>query len=739
MAHQVHVYLLIFSRGLQIETTKIRPDHTLEHFTPCTMSEAPGSHKEAVSKAPSPEPETMGDFKPSLDHDVIQDPPTAKRSAPRESSRQPHAGKKVKRELTKYREEVEDFSDIGVYTPRYDEAVACFGKVREMLLSAYEEFQKAGYSTNEAEKISRAVFEITVDSKCMRRRQSVAVIGGMGFGKSSLIGSLTNFPPLAVVMSDGASGTQVVQEFIAIPPNQPDMSAFEAEIIPLPQTKIDSLIQSNLLRFFKANHYLNSEEVHEFDANEESRFNDMLGNSTKFFAAVLLSYGEFDTEEQVQDWLIRQAPEDKRASEDMKPLHANISALVTKYLKKLQKMKFAASEPGDLSNQLQSFYRLQRDDSGNLLPSPCYLIAKILIKAYGSILLGSGISCADVPGSDDVDQNRTDAVSAYLKEDCDVRIIIHPANRIEDNSQFLALLHQHAHEARVVIVATKIDQLNVQQCRKRFTPAETAELDRMENELRLLEDEFYRTQEASLLPPQNMILQEKCIQDKRHVLDFQQKVRDTGVRFACEIIKKVLRKIVGTRMKGKYIEILFTDSVTYQKHLAGVDPDSPPSLSVAATGIPALRRFLVAMPANIQRTNFDMTCRHNLPRLIEKAKLACEKDILIRKQEVETLVTKRRDNCIRLIDEAERSISDILKTYGADATKARITAWKREGASIIEKWEKIPATSHRAFCRHHGKWHKKKSEPMTSWNGEVLRLISPGVNEIFKGLTKEIR
>lgn len=304
-----------------------------------------------------------------------------------------------------------------------------------------------------------------------------------------------------------------------MPPTQTDTSPFEAEVIPLTDTKVDSLIRTNLESFYKAHNIISNRSQYVFDNNEASAWDDTHESTLKFFAAGLLHLEKFQTEDDVLAWLVKRESDDREVTRD------TIFKWMKVYMEKQQRKKFKAISPSELSRQLRNLYRLQHDNDGNLLPSPCYLMAKILVKALGSSLLSRGISCADVPGSDDADQNRTEAVSAYLKEDCYARIVVEPAARIEDNSKFLVLLQRHASEvAEIVVVATKIDQLNIDQCRFRLGDSDQAALDSTEKILQDLEQKLLKSQEASRRDPENYDLAKEALQARYNVSGMKQRL-----------------------------------------------------------------------------------------------------------------------------------------------------------------------------------------------------------------------
>ncbi|GAB7354828.1 hypothetical protein MBLNU459_g5210t3 [Dothideomycetes sp. NU459] len=512
-----------------------------------------------------------------------------------------------------------------------------------------------------------------------------------------------------------------------MPPIQTETSPFEATVVPLTDLKVDTLIRINLERFYKAHNFLHGDGQYTFDSDEKAAWEDTYENSLKFFAASLLSKKRFDTSVGVEEWLL------EAASIDQEVVHHRIFKWMKAEMETQQKATFSAMHPGDLSVQLRNLYRLRHDNDGNIVASPCYLMAKILIKAFGSKLLSCGISCADVPGSDDGDQNRTESVAAYLKEDCYARVIVEPAARIEDNSKFMTLLQQHASEAaEIVIVATKVDQLNIEQCRFRLSESENAELKRLETALQNSERVLYLTQEASRQNPDNVKLAEEAREAKYAVLHRKQQLRDQGVRFACSSIEKILRKRIETRIKDKPIKIFFTDSLSYQQHLTGFDSDHFPALSVGATGIPALRRYLIGLPAIYQKHNCNKTCTLVLPHLLATAQMACRNEIKIRKQEVVNLISRRAEECTRLIMETHNDILKLIKSTVTDTMKSTIPRWKRETDPIIGQWEKLNAATHAACCRREGQWKG------SSWNGELLKLISPDVSKGFKELEEGI-
>ena len=566
---------------------------------------------------------------------------------------------------------------LAVYHDSFNMAEEKVPKVCDLFLEA---FKNEDYYNQEIELIcQRDLMPLLKLQNFYAEPGPIALLGGAGNGKSSLINNLVSIPGLVKESDAAERGTNLVHELTTASPKQ--FSKYLVAVPYLADTQIKTIVQHHCNNIFK---FLEMDEAdEELTEDEKELLQKAYDTSVEFFRILLCDRVDLKSDEDALDFF-----QSRRARGE--------DALVNELKKHIDDFKATrALEDGveyhDAQNvqQLADVFRSvarvpPNTDAHPPKPHPWPLLTKIQIR-LDNLLLNLIPPLADTPGTTDSNQDVVNATKSYIDEAGTI-FIVERARRVAAQG----ILDTHLKECIrrnkvncIVLVLTAIDDVQII---KDYDRSELLSEDRKQLESAETLVEQLKHEEYSLKQRRTAIMAKDTpdVTDFESIRTIDRESEEVSIKIACaeQKVKQVVVQIrfrqAAESVKGKLrtlernprapdLKVYGVSNPQYQQHLYGYDAKKPPMLDVEGTGLPELRQLLYTIPAEGKAATLRRICQNILPAIFKGIIGILTKSRLERKKEVETVITNIMKKYKKV---AKHTIAELDRSFESHVVEA---------------------------------------------------------------------
>ena len=566
---------------------------------------------------------------------------------------------------------------LAVYHDSFNMAEEKVPKVCDLFLEA---FKNEDYYNQEIELIcQRDLMPLLKLQNFYAKPGPIALLGGAGNGKSSLINNLVSIPGLVKESDAAERGTNLVHELTTASPKQ--FSKYLVAVPYLADTQIKTIVQQHCNNIFK---FLEMDEAdEELTEDEKELLQKAYDTSVEFFRILLCDRVDLKSDEDALDFF-----QSRRARGE--------DALVNELEKHIDDFKATrALEDGveyhDAQNvqQLADVFRSvarvpPNTDAHPPKPHPWPLLTKIQIR-LDNLLLNLIPPLADTPGTTDSNQDVVNATKSYIDEAGTI-FIVERARRVAAQGTLDTHLKECIRRNKVnciVLVLTAIDDVQII---KDYDRSELLSEDRKQLESAETLVEQLKHEEYSLKQRRTAIMAKDTpdVTDFESIRTIDRESEEVSIKIACaeQKVKQVVVQIrfrqAAESVKGKLrtlernprapdLKVYGVSNPQYQQHLYGYDAKKPPMLDVEGTGLPELRQLLYTIPAEGKAATLRRICQSILPAIFKGIIGILTKSRLERKKEVETVITNIMKKYKKV---AKHTIAELDRSFESHVVEA---------------------------------------------------------------------
>ncbi|KAI9873629.1 MAG: hypothetical protein M1830_010774, partial [Pleopsidium flavum] len=173
------------------------------------------------------------------------------------------------------------------------------------------------------------------------------------------------------------------------------------------------------------------------------------------------------------------------------------------------------------------------------------------------------------------------------------------------------------------------------------------------------------------------------------------------------------------------LHVFCVSNSDYTQHQNGYNAHNIP-MTLETTGVPALRAFLLGLPASSKFSMLEHLCEGPLPEFIGSLEMWSTQSASKRKGELQKIVSKPREVAYLEIARLFEELKFSLKTCVLTKIRDSVEKWATKGKTTSQKWATWNHTSYAAFVKHDGN-HVTRSKFQQSWNSQLLE---PVVNDL---------
>ncbi|RMY73457.1 hypothetical protein D0863_03873 [Hortaea werneckii] len=435
-------------------------------------------------------------------------------------------------------------------------------------------------------------------------KKIVGLLGDTGTGKSSTINSLTNIPGLAVAVASGESCTKVIVLFTHELPFQ--TNAFAAEICYSDLETCKDLLEEQLKNYFRYTY----EYDQDWDDSQQMEFENSCQTAFKIFRSLFCDKPEFESPRAGREFLDEAYSQNDSTSLSVMEEWCR-SLFADKITEDGASLRFEAENVDDLNAALSPHISEHHDFE---VPALCHLINRVTIGARGSRIL-QYVTLADLPGTSDVDQVRAEIAHAFLQK-CDSLLVFEPMARCVDHPSAERNIATNADlfGTNMAMVVTRSDDnvddaLAQNMCTKGQSVGDYfsigTQIKRLDGQLvhikrEMLKRMSVKRQKTMDSPFAESTLEELLMQQLKLNEERRQnrnKQFETLVDARNSHTSRLLQSNKQRFMPlDVHLRVHCVSNSHYSAHLLDMEPEGP-LLDVDATGIPALRTWLLQLVA----------------------------------------------------------------------------------------------------------------------------------------------
>ncbi|KAF2126021.1 hypothetical protein P153DRAFT_408019 [Dothidotthia symphoricarpi CBS 119687] len=551
----------------------------------------------------------------------------------------------------------------------------------------------------------------------------VALLGAQGAGKSLIINALFDLDGLSLTSAEGAACTSSITRYVQAPISNGETRYF-GEIKFLTAAKREALLKEHARSYY---YYHNADD----DSDDEDSFpvkpirQDEIDRSLKDTAEDIFGtlFGSRDSF--LESW---SAPAFK-SGEFVRICQLKCEEALKKENVDTQNISLKiADDQRDLLKQIRPFLTGIKGQSC-LWP----LVDNVAIRFHHD-LLQAGIELFDLPGWGDINLSRV-RHAEEIKDSVDVEIILADTIRIASddkviNSVRAAMAHHGA--SKVKVVATKIDSLTPNQ----LAQCGGGEYDRIREMVQRVEEQETDEDEdddSNSAVKRETIARYKTYQDR---CIKQRKISERAKHITAELASKL-----QGRSLNDLPEVFHASASDYMESIkkAKIGFMNQPALSPSMTGVPAIRKFLMSLPAEQNLKDYERHINIIVPAFIEKIKRTVsdtDRDGGFRTiaDEFDSI---RRGFMTRLLAQAKSSFQ-----YQSDLSLGRIekdipTFKEQVEEKVTEDWFRHKGAAFTRILKCRGEVLKGASKAKgldegCNWNKELAKVLSPGFTKWSK-------
>ncbi|KAL4991483.1 hypothetical protein BDW68DRAFT_142463 [Aspergillus falconensis] len=596
-------------------------------------------------------------------------------------------------------------------------------EVRSHLADLVVSMERSELVRDEASDIGALYKQVESTSKFeYPETRIVGFIGDSGVGKSSLINSLLDHEGLARSSGNGEACTSVVTEFRQTDETHPHPFTIEVDFMNTDELK--ELLQE-LLRDYRMRHTRAFDEVTEQKESERitalarralATLNSLFKNEadmTEEFLSNEAPHAEELILTRLEEWAL--AGLDHRPG-GREALHHRIEARDIYHCRENIDIFTVASRPGKPA--LWPFVKLIR----------VYLRCPIL---------RTGLVVADLPGFRDLNYARVRATERYLRHVCDEAFVVSDIGRCRTDPSIEETLEKRIRGQPIRIVCTMSEcKLNAEESvREPGTPADVRNqvkqlIDRIKQAKRSLATTRTRRRCSSGAHQGRLAVQETDANDELERLNLELKT----------LLIETRNKLVAADLSKKYqpdVRIFCVSSKLYSDHRR--DDGEQAAEYIRLSGIPELRRYCQAIPAEAQLRATSAFLKNRVPALLG----SLNQWVLAGSN---TVTVERAATLRRVLDEAQKTLesrltsrnscirsaqADLITTFQNSIVRyirSSQERWKAGATRTSQGWRSFHHSTYAAFCRKYGV-HRPGNGSLRCWNNEILQEASEELDQ----------
>lgn len=617
-------------------------------------------------------------------------------------------------------------------------------------LTHYRNHKEKGYYNSVLDGVYLKILEVCNPKLKYPVPKAAAFIGPMGVGKSQLINALLDVPEIALT-SDTDRGTNIVHEFTGVKPYQEALFVIDA--IYYAPKQMRQRIQEYCEACFKLFQLLLKQQD-EPDSVQDTDFQDAEDGAdsaieTLFTVLYESEKDDFSSQEALGQWLKEQFDEGTTLGQVVNVFMESVTTFMADRGVRNGMESHNASSISELAEVDQCLSRPTKCVKAQRHPWP--LLHKT-VTHFDHDVLNQGVVLADTGGLGDRNQAVVKATKSYAHS-AGTLFVVAPFLRCSDNADLndqlkFADLARKMHTTRVIL--TKIDEKGKAIDKKSLPVAARDAIDASEKDILQLEQrkdflaaektrlgQLQQWEEYQAVDKELDKLPERLQKEKNRL--YQHKVLGRNARVAYDMRGKY-RQIAHSK-HAPDLQTHFTSATEYEKHQQNMVGDEAPRLDLAATGIPAIRKVLYAIPAKPNFDTLSSISTRVLPKLFEKVISITTKTPFQRHHEVRTAIKHTLDTQCQSVGDVLQS--QLVATYtehiAGRFNEHSTGTWLEQGKALFKTWESLHGATFHAFCRRQGKWKMASNQDQVCWNSQIQDILRTVLKGFFEEMTDDIK
>lgn len=450
--------------------------------------------------------------------------------------------------------------------------------------------------------------------------------------------------------------------------------------------------------------------------------------------SIFLEHRECQTKRDTRDFL--KSAESENDENILKKLNKWADKLICRLAEDLECVMLEASTPQEMLKKVEMYSTELTDDDSQRSLSLWPLVRLIKVH-FENPLSDMGVSILDAPGSSDNHIRRETALA--LKRQCSHAAIVVGAARA--NNEGIVSKEVSAAkgkgEGRIIVIVTGSDRIDPNTLvggssaeRQEVERLKTS-VERMQNENNALMLQVANSFDAELLRKKmHLDVRLHKEQNKERALRITMRSENTRIR-----LQEKLMDITDSQEPVPIISVSNTD---YQKHLAGYTTNSAPTLSVAQTQIPEVRRQFAQFPNEARLSEVKHLFKTLVPSAISRVNIFSSGSASDRKADIVAYVQRATTRYAPVI---EGALDRLLTHFDLDVLSHLNSvedAWMRHAEDLCDDWRAAyKASPFLALINRNGlKRHTKKS-PAINLSGELVNILGGSMSGVFSTTVKK--
>ncbi|KAK3617062.1 hypothetical protein LTR56_025541 [Elasticomyces elasticus] len=632
------------------------------------------------------------------------------------------------KQIPPYDAKLEKLPESSIYTQEFADLGTAIGDIEHILIKAIED------SSFRDGPVNGLLQELaTCTQSNVPTAHKVAVFGGMGCGKSTMINNLLNLLQIARSGDGGGSVTWVTNVFGNMLAKQ--TMAFLAEVFFFSQDECHEIIKTLFASYYRASHE-DEEATNEPKDDDQAATDDAIMSSViTAFRALLADHKEFATKFAVTSLLDSAISETDEELVEM--LLDWTDALLAKQLGANTTIVYEASTTQTLLWDLAPCQYSVEVRNGRPIVSPWPFVSHIRF-GLDNILLNNGVELYDTAGLSDANPYRVINALHHVRQ-CNYYMVISTVGRGLDDGFLKAQFAKGSERGsgRTMLVLTHCDSISENNDDK-GSPKDFQALGRLQIEVDELEEKIDAlTTKASKMKGEKKYKQ--LYDNSVLALELQRKINRITEQ------RTVMRtKYVTAQMQEAYqklthdpipLSVHGVANEEYLMHQAGykVSDKKAPCLSVEGTGIPGLRKHLLNAPAEALESEKKHKIQVSLPALLSSCDLWISKRHMARKGELEAVVARSRPAALSCVQKVCGQLKADLESIVCEPFRSEESRWVEEARNISKSWAKAYSTpQHLGFLKNNGVRKGKGRDAVSiSWSAELISMNAAEVRRLF--------
>ncbi|CAK1361204.1 hypothetical protein CB0940_03402 [Cercospora beticola] len=609
--------------------------------------------------------------------------------------------------------------------------------VRRLLHELYGPINLSKFISNVVNGLKEE-FRTRTKSQCPEE-VCIALNGAMQAGKTATANSILN-KTIGKEGDEGYSCTWVTQEFCFKLLDQ--TKPYAAEVHFYGQEDRKALIRALLKSYREALSTTNDDAMEgKRDLTHIIHDHAVKQATVDAFMALLFIHDDFSTRENTELFLARADIEGEDEIGD--ELCDLTEDLMTELLHENEYVFLQGSTSQSLQYKLSRYMRTF-EEKGKQLVSFWPLVSHIKFGLSNRLL--RNISILDLPGITDPNKIRSENALNHLQR-CTHCIVVGEIGRAADDE----LLRKEVNKSyfargsgRTMLCLTKSDQINDANAVS-CEAIDADHLETLQEFVAKLEDECDRCYIESRNAPSR---EEKFrLMDERDKLDnelreAQRVEREFRIALRSKSVTAAIRKTY-TELTSDPAElpVFCIGNSVYKKHQMGYkrsDP-RPPTMSVAATMIPELRKYLLQLPAEGKINDIKNQVFVQFPAIIEALRLYTLRRHMDQKEVILAVVRELQlampGTCEQWFG-LSQSATDFQKHVLGPMMSLEYD-WTTKARALVSNWERVNNTRlHLSMLQSEGNRHPRGGERI-SWNDQLIAIARVEMDRHFYSYMRE--